>query len=190
MFSFHLFWKGQGMTSGPAEYWVAGNGAIMILSEYVLYILQLINLSPADARWETHYFNRNMADRGPPRFLGFLLSICHMYTFISRRTEKDSKIETPCSSLDKDFYLFKLLEVKSEMQFVFAAMLLHSLSTYIFKAKVRQTTVLEINTIPALLLVNGGQWLPHIGQYSPIAKPFTDRAQRHVRERKPLSGKK
>ena len=94
-----------------------------------------------------------MADRGPPRFLGFLLSICHMYTFISRRTEKDSKIET----LDKDFYLFKLLEVKSEMQFVFAAMLLHSLSTYIFKAKVRQTTVLEINTIPALLLVNGGQ---------------------------------
>ena len=100
-----------------------------------------------------------MADRGPPRFLGFLLSICHMYTFISRRTEKDrySKRETPYSSLDKDFYLFKLLEVKSEMQFVFAAMLLHSLSTYIFKAKVRQTTVLEINTIPALLLVNGGQ---------------------------------
>ena len=50
-----------------------------------------------------------------------------------------------------------ILHVKSEMQFVFAAMLLQSLSTYIFKAKVRQTTVLEINTIPALLLVNGGQ---------------------------------
>ena len=38
------------MLSGSAEYWVVGIGAIMILSEYVLCILQLINLSPADAR--------------------------------------------------------------------------------------------------------------------------------------------
>ena len=62
-FCFHFIYFRRVMVSVSAEYWVVGNGAIMILSEYVLCILQLINLSPADARWETHYFSENIAQR-------------------------------------------------------------------------------------------------------------------------------
>ena len=71
------------------------------------------------------------------------------------------------------------------MQFVFcskAAALLsflcNSLSvhtTYIFKAKVRQTSVLEHNLKQALLLVSGVPCSSLIGQHLLTAQPFTDR---------------
>ncbi len=50
IFVFISFIFEGGTVSVSAEYWDVGNGAIMILSEYVLCFLQLINLSPADAR--------------------------------------------------------------------------------------------------------------------------------------------
>ena len=64
------------------------------------------------------------------------------------------------------------------MQFVFcseAPALLTSLPLYIFKAKVRQTSVLEHSIRQVLPLVFGIPFSPLIGQYHLIPQPFTDR---------------
>ena len=133
-FCFHFIYFRRVMVSGSAEYWVVGNGAIMILSEYVLCILQLINLSPADARWETHYFSGNIAqralDRRPSRFLGFHLSICHMYTFISIKTEGyNKKDHLHLLTRIQNFISQNCLKYNLKCNLCFAARLLHSHSS-------------------------------------------------------------